>query len=74
MTEIWEREDHPEEDFESANNENIPQEMCLIKVIVIALLFIQMEMGFLSFWFYVFQFLFRNCRKYFLYLLYDKTE
>ena len=46
MTEIWEREDQPEEDFENASNENTFKEERLIKMIVTTLLFIQTQMGF----------------------------
>ena len=31
MTEIWEREDQPEEDFENAGNENTSKEERLLK-------------------------------------------
>ena len=46
MTEIWEREDHPEEYFENAGNENTSNEKRLIKMIVTTILFIQTQMGF----------------------------
>ena len=46
MTEIWEREDQPEEDFEKAGNKNTFKEKRLIKMIVTTLFFIQTQIGF----------------------------
>ena len=40
MTEVWERGDQPEEDFENASNENTSKEERLIKMIVTILFFI----------------------------------
>ena len=46
MTEISEREDQPEEDFENAGNDNTSNEKRLIKMIITTILFIQTHMGF----------------------------
>ena len=46
MVEIWERENQPEKDFESASNENKSKEKCLIKVTIVTDLFIQTQTSF----------------------------
>ena len=46
MTEIWETDDQPEKDFESADKEKTSKEKCLIKITIATGFFLQTQMGF----------------------------